>query len=158
MDRLSIASITGIYRKIVVEIAPQHSFRDTLLQVHIEMELQKSRRRCFVGIRPLNYAFHTMSRPVLAQSIKYSYRLFPVSYTNFRKIDHTKLAFKNCKMKGCFMTGTYRLPPDFQLSISTFQNVCTLNCTLIGQDGDDIIGQQILDDVKNEMLEWVNMN
>ncbi|MDC7286853.1 VTT domain-containing protein [Blautia schinkii] len=158
MDRLSIANMTGIYRKIVVEIAPQHSFRDTLLQVHIEMELQKSRRRCFVGIRPLNYAFHRMSRPVLAQSIKYSYRLFPVSYTNFGKIDHTKLAFKDCKMKGCFMTGTYRLPPDFQLSISTYQNVCTLNCTLIGQDGDDIIGQQILDDVKNEMLEWVNMN
>ena len=31
-----------------------------------------------------------------------------------------------------FVTGTYRLPPDFQLSISTFRNICKLTCTLVG--------------------------
>lgn len=157
-DKLSVANMTGIYRKIVVEINPQHSFRETLLQVHIEMELQKSRYRCFVGIRPLSYVFHKPIYPILAEGIKWSYRLLPVSYTNFWKIDHTRLFFKDCEMKSCYTTGTYRLPPDFQLSISTFQNVCTLNCTLIGQDRDKVIGQHILDEVKNEIIEWVNMN
>lgn len=158
VNKLSVANMTGIYRKIVVEINPQHSFRETLLQVHIEMELQKSRYRCYVGICPLNFAFHKIPRPVLTRVIKCSYRLFPVSFTNFGKIDHIKLSFKDCIIKGCYITGTYRLPPDFQLSISTFQNVCTLNCTLIGQDKDGITGQHILDEVKNEMLKWVNMN
>ena len=157
-DKLSIANMTGIYRKIVVEIKPQHSFHETLLQVHIEMQLQKSRYRCFVGIRPLDYVFHKIPHPVMAQIIKWAYRLFPVSYTNFGRINHTKLFFEGCKIKSCYTTGAYRLPPDFQLSISTFQNVCTLNCTLIGQNEDSVTGQNILDEVKNEILEWVNMN
>ncbi len=157
-DKLSIANMTGIYRKIVVEIKPQHSFHETLLQVHIEMQLQKSRYRCFVGIRPLDYLFHKIPPPVMAQIIKWAYRLFPVSYTNFGRINHTKLFFEGCKIKSCYTTGAYRLPPDFQLSISTFQNVCTLNCTLIGQNEDSMTGQNILDEVKNEILEWVNMN
>lgn len=157
-DKLSVANMTGIYRKIVVEIKPQHSFYETLSQVHIEMELQKSRYRCFVGIRPLDYAFRKIPHPVMAQSIKWSYRLFPVSYTNFGRIDHTKLSFEGCKIKSCYTTGTYRLPPDFQLSISTFQSVCTLNCTLIGQGKDKITGQHILDEVKNQIIEWVNTN
>ncbi|WP_432765223.1 hypothetical protein, partial [Hungatella effluvii] len=96
--------------------------------------------------------------PVMAQIIKWAYRLFPVSYTNFGRINHTKLFFEGCKIKSCYTTGTYRLPPDFQLSVSTFQNVCTLNCTLIGQNEDSVTGQNILDEVKNEILEWVNMN
>ena len=89
--------MTGIYRKIVVEIKPQHSFHETLLQVHIEMQLQKSRYRCFVGIRPLDYLFHKIPPPVMAQIIKWAYRLFPVSYTNFGRINHTKLFFEGCK-------------------------------------------------------------
>lgn len=158
VNKLSVANMTGIYRKIVVEIKPQHSFKETLSQVHIEMELQKLRYRCYVGICPMNFAFHKIPRPVLRRVIKCSYRLFPVSFTNFGIIDHTKLSFKDCIIKSCYITGTYRLPPDFQLSISTFQNVCTLNCTLIGQDRDSITGQHILDEVKNEMLKWVNKN
>lgn len=157
-EKFSVANMTGIYRKIVVEIKPQHSFSQTLSQVHIEMELQKSRFRCFVGIHPLDDTFHKMPRFALALGIKCSYQLLPVSYTNFGKIDHTKLSFKGCKIKSCYTTGTYRLPPDFQLSISTFQNVCTLNCTLVGQDKDRITGQHILDEVKNEIIEWGNIN
>lgn len=148
--------MTGIYRKIVVEIKPQHSFSQTLSQVHIEMELQKSRFRCLVGIRPLDYTFHKIPRFILALGIKWFYHLLPVSYTNFGKIDHTKLFFNNCKITSCYTTGTYRFPPDFQISISTFQNVCTLNCTLTGQDTDKMTGQHILDKVKNEIIDWGN--
>ena len=53
------------------------------------------------------------------------------------------------------MTGTYRLPPDFQLSISSFRNVCTLNCTLIGTIQDQQTGYNILKLVKEELLDWV---
>ena len=154
--KFTVANMTGIYRKIVVEIKPQHSFSQTLSQVHIEMELQKSRFRCLVGIRPLDYTFHKIPRFILALGIKWFYHLLPVSYTNFGKIDHTKLFFNNCKITSCYTTGTYRFPPDFQISISTFQNVCTLNCTLTGQDTDKMTGQHILDEVKNEIIDWGN--
>ena len=155
-DSLTIANMTGIYRRITIEIVPQHTFRETLLQTHIEMELQKKRYRCFAGIQLLNHTFHKTPHPIMKQIIKANYRLLPVSYTNIGRIDHEKLLFQNCIIENCYITGTYRLTPDFQLSISTFQNVCTLNCTLIGKPEDYATGKNILEQIKQELLQWVN--
>lgn len=154
-DNLTVANMTGIYKKIIVEINPQHTFSETLSQVCIEMTLQKDRCRCFAGMRLFNFAFNKTPSFVLKKAIRIGYRLLPVSYTNMGKIDHEKLYFQDCYIKKCYLTGTYRLPPDFQLSISTFRNTCTLNCTLIGKDGDESIGQSILEQVKKELLEWI---
>ena len=154
-DKLTVANLTGIYRRIVIEIKPQHTFLETLSQVHIEMELQKSRYRCYAGIKLLNSTFHKIPRKLLQQIIKANYRILPVSYTNIGRINHQKFRFNDCIIENCYITGTYRLPPDFQLSISTFQDVCTLNCTLIGQPEDERIGQYILEQVKKELLDWV---
>lgn len=154
-DELTVANLTGIYRRVTVEINPQDSFHATLWQVHIEMKLQRARQRCFAGVPLLNWAYHRIPRPLLGQVIKANYPLLPVSYTNMGQIDHGKLSFSHCRIMSCYLTGTYRKSPDFQLSISTFQNVCTLNCTLMGEEGDDLKGQYILDQVKKEILEWV---
>lgn len=157
-NKLTVANMTGIYRRVTIEIKPRHTFMETLSQVQIEMNLQKSRYRCFAGIKTLNYAFHKVPRPLLGQVIKATYRLLPVSYTNMGSINAEKLFFNDCCITSCYMTGTYRLPPDFQLSISTFQDVCTLNCTLIGKQEDRLTGQYILDQVKKELLEWLGSN
>lgn len=152
---LTVANMTGIYRKVVIEIPPGCSFTATLQQVHWEMELQKARKRCFAGIKALNKAFYQVPRPLLEQVIKVSYRLLPVSYTNLGRIDHEKLCFKDCTIQSCYLTGTYRLPPDFQLTISTFKNICTLNCTLLGTGNTKRAGQHILELVKQEILDWI---
>lgn len=157
-NQLTVANMTGIYRRVTIEIKPQHTFIDTLSQVQIEMDLQKSRYRCFAGIKELYYAFHKVPRPLLGQIIQRTYRLLPVSYTNIGKINGKKLSFNDCHIASCYLTGTYRLPPDFQLSISTFQDVCTLNCTLIGKQEDKRTGQFILEQVKQELLEWLESN
>ncbi len=154
-DHLTIANMTGVYKKIVVEINPQHTFAETLSQVCIEMKLQQDRCRCFADMRLLNFAFHKTPRFILKKAIMKGYHLLPVSYTNMGIIDHEKLYFQDCFIKKCYLTGTYRRPPDFQLSISTFRNICTLNCTLIGADGDESIGQFTLEQVKKELLEWI---
>lgn len=154
-DDLTVANMTGIYRKVVIEIPPGCSFTSTLQQVHLEMQLQKSLNRCFAGIKALNETFHKVPRPLLGQVIKATYRLRSVSYTNWGMIDHEKLCFKDCTIQNCFFTGTYRLAPDFQLTISTFQNICTLNCTLLGSDDNKRAGQYILESVKQELLDWI---
>lgn len=157
-DKLTVANLTGLYRRITIETGPTNSFRDTLAQVHIEMELQKSRYRCFAGIPLLNWAFHKVPRPLLGKIIKANYRILPVSYTNIGQIDHRRLFFSDCRITSCYITGTYRQSPDFQLSISTFQNVCTLSSALAGQPGDNALGQSILEQVKSELLEWAEIN
>lgn len=155
---LTVANMTGMYRKITIEIAHDCSFTSTLQQVHIEMELQKSRYRCFAGVKAFSKVFRKTPRRLLGQVIKATYRLLPVSYTNFGIIDHEKLHFKGCTIQNCFLTGAYRLPPDFQLTISTFKNVCTLNCTLFSSLNDRKKGQHILDQVKQEILNWAEKN
>lgn len=154
-NALTVANMTGTYRKIAVEVPEGCSFSRTLQQVHIEMELQKSRYRCFEGIQALNRAFYKVPRLLLKQAIKAAYRLPPVSYTNFGVVDHEKLRFKGCTIENCFLTGTYRLAPDFQLTVSTFQNKCTLNCTLMGGTGDEQNGRYILEQVRGEILRWI---
>lgn len=151
----SVANMTGIYRRVAVEITPEHSFTTTLQQIHLEMELHKLRFHCFAGIKPLNRSFHKTPRWILRKLIQATYKLLPVSYTNVGVIDSEKLYFNDCMIKKCFIAGTYRLPPDFQLTISTYKNICTLNCMMIGTVDCKEKGQYILDLVKQEMLEWI---
>ena len=155
LSDLTLANMTGIYQKVVIEIPPGCSFTTTLQQVHLEMELQKSQNRCFAGIKALNETFHKVPRPLLGQVIKATYRLLPISYSNLGIIDHEKLHFKNCTIQSCFLTGTYRIPPDFQLTVSTFKNICTLNCTLLGSADSEKGGQCLLELIKQEMLDWI---
>lgn len=151
---LTVANMTGIYRRVAVEIPPGASFRSVLQQVHIEMLLQKSRRRCFAGIKTLDRAFGKIPHVLLEKVIKTAYPLYPVSYTNFGRIDHEKVRFKDISVVNCYFTGTYRYPPDFQLTVSTFRDVCTLNCAFMGAQWEQKKGQDILELVKQEILTW----
>lgn len=153
-EQLTVANMTGIFRRVPIEVLPQHSFDDTLAQVHLEMLLQKSRYRCLAGILALDRTFHKFPLPLSELAIRSTYHLLPVSYTNMGQIDHNRLFFHGCHITDCYMTGTYRMPPDFQLSVSTFRNVCTLNSAFAGESGDDQKGQELLEQVKAELLEW----
>lgn len=152
---LTVANMTGMYRTAAVEIPPGCPFSETLQQVHLEMQLQKSRNRCFAGIKTLDKAFRRVPRPLLGKIVRAIYRPSPVSYSNFGRIDHSRLRFKGCTVQNCFFTGTYRLSPDFQLTISTFRNICTLNCTLLGSDKSRKTGQHLLEQVAQEIFHWI---
>lgn len=153
----TIANMTGIYRNIAIELKENVTFDSALQQVHIELALQKSRYRCFSGIRLLHRAFRRIPAPLMRQIIRAAYRAAPVSYSNIGTIDETKLYFQDCPVLTCFITGTYRLPPDFQLTVSTFRSACTLNCTLLGPSDSRQRGQLILDQVKQELLAWIGL-
>lgn len=152
---LTIANLTGIYREISINVVPDDPFCRTLSQVSIEMNLQKSRFRCFSGIPLLCWAYPKFPRWFIAQTIRKTYHIASVTYTNIGVVDHEKLLFNGCQITDCFVTGTYRLPPDFQLSISTFRNTCKLNCTLVGETAEEKTAQEILAQVRDELLKWV---
>ena len=153
-NALTVANMTGMY-KIAVEILPNHAFGATLAQVQIEMHLQKERLRCFSGIRLLWLTYKKLPPRLMNWVIKKSYTILPLSYTNIGVIDSHRLSLNGITITDCFLTGAYRYPPDFQLSISTFQNICTLNCTLLGGYERKEMGQKILNLVKLELQAWV---
>lgn len=151
---LTVANMTGIYRNVVINCESRYDFTTILLQVHIEMELQKSRFRCFKGIQILDSTYRILPDFILGKIIRATYQLPSVSYTNIGIIEHQKLYFRECEIEDCVMTGAYRQSPDFQLTVSSFRNVCTLNCTLIGDGETKIEAENILERVEKELLEW----
>lgn len=152
---LTVANMTGIYRPVPIAAPPGRPFDTVLEQVHREMERQKAERSCLDGARVLYRLFYKVPKGVLAAAIRSVYSPSPISYTNIGAIQDKRLVFGGCTVQSCFLTGTYRLPPDFQLTISTFQNVCTLNCTLLGSAEDRQRGQYILEQVKEEIIGWL---
>jgi len=153
--KLTVANMTGLYRNIVIECDPKHDFTSTVRKVHIEMELQKSRHRCFEKILLLDKIYSVIPHSILGKMVWASYRPLSVSYTNIGVIQHENLTFNDCDINDCMITGSYRYSPDFQLTVSTFRDVCTLNCTLIGDTETKIIAEQILDQVVWELMGWV---
>lgn len=153
---MTIGNLTGIYRTISIEVRKDRSFVEILQQVHIEIELQKSRYRCFEGIRELNTIYKILPVPYVSLLCRMTYHLKHISYTNLGIIDRERLQFSNCEIKACFVTGSYRKMPDFQLSISTINSVCTLNCTVLGNDEWKEKCEGILRDIKKELLIWAS--
>lgn len=151
-DDLTIGNFTGIYRTIVIEVKRGRAFAEILQQVHIEAELQRSRFRCFEGIVELNRIHKILPVPCILLLCRATYHLKHISYTNLGIIDRERLRFGNCETETCFVTGSYRRMPDFQLAVSTFNNVCTLNCTLLGNNEWKEKCECILRDIKKELL------
>lgn len=153
-DDLTIGNLTGIFRAIPIEVKRERLFAEILQQVHIEIEVQKSHFRCFSGILELNTIYKILPVSCVKLFCMLTYHLKHISYTNLGIIDKERLNFKDCEIEICFVTGSYRKMPGFQLSISTFNNVCTLNCTVLGNDEWKEKCECILQDIKRELLIW----
>lgn len=155
---LTVANMTGLYKDIVIECDSRYDFAAALSQVHIEMELQKSRHLCFKGIPVLSCAFQKVPCFVLEKMVRAAYQLRPVSYSNIGVIEHDKLFFHDCCIEDCIITGAYRQAPYLQMTVSSFLDVCTLNCTLIGDAEAKAAAENILERVSEELKRWANEN
>ena len=153
-EMLTIANMTGLFRRVTIDMAASHSFSDTLQQVQLEMGLQKSHQRCFEGLKTLQRLYCFLPTPVLAAIVQVNHCPAVVSYSNIGCIDHEKLTFGEVGVAQCYLTGSYRRPPDFQLTVSTFRQTCTLVSTLIGTPADGALAQQVLRRVKMTLMDW----
>lgn len=151
---LTVANMTGLYRRLTVEVKPEYTFDMVLLQVHLEMKMQKERFRCLESLWKLEYAFRKLPLGLLEKIVRRQYPLLPVSYTNFGNIEEQLLRFGEHSVKNCYLTGTYRQWPDFQLSVSSFQNQCTLNCTVKGDSRTKEAAEDFLRQIKKELMLW----
>lgn len=152
--QLTVANMTGTFKRVAVNGTESVPFADAVAAVNREMRLQKDGARCFSGVKELHTLYSILPAKLLGAVVRRVYRINPVSYTNIGRIDRELLAFDGLRVEDCYLTGTYRIPPDFQLSVSTFDGVCTLNCTLVGSDEDRVRSRMILERVKGELVQW----
>ncbi len=151
---LTVANMTGNYREVRIATPPDAPFGTVLADAHRAMARQKAGLRCLDGVRVLHRAHGKVPVRLLTALVRAGYHTAPVSFSNIGAVDCKRLCFAGCTVEECYLTGTYRLPPDFQLTVSTFQGVCTLACTLLGTPEDERRGQALLDEVAGELAGW----
>lgn len=150
-DELTIGNMTGIYSGVSVTVSEKDSFSAALYQIHREIRRQKAEFLCCRGIRLLHFVHGRIPMNWLIRIIRMNYRLSPVSYTNIGKIDAGRLRFAACSIESCYLTGAYRKAADFQLTVSTFKDRCTLNCALVGNTERKTEGEALLEEIREEL-------
>lgn len=128
------------------------------MQVSKQMKQQKSGNECLKPVMMLEIAmniipFHTMSK--LFNKV---FTIPVVSFTNLGVIDKNLLNFGSEKIKYAYLTGAVKYVPYFQISVSTYDDVCTLSCNLYGTEEDRKSIDEFLTDVKEELMEYVSSN
>jgi NRPS condensation-like uncharacterized protein len=152
-DKLTIANMSGKYL-CHISLAKEEQLKEITLAVHQEMERQKSHYGCFHFILFLQILHAILPANLLRLITKSLYSVEPISYTNMGTIDE-KIFFQGITMKECYLCGTYRKAPSFQVSVSTYKNVCTLAANMYGTKKQRIIGMQVLNQMKTALLSGI---
>lgn len=85
---------------------------------------------------------------------KMFYKISPVpvtSYSNLGLLDQTKFSFGDLAVEDAFLSTAVKNPPYFQVSISTYENCCTLTSSMYGTEGDRNIVANFLARMRNEL-------
>ncbi len=149
-SNLTIANMTGRYLCRIF-LTKDDGLEEILLRVHQEMERQKSHCDCFHFILLLQILHAILPANLLRHITKALYSVEPVSYSNLGTVDE-KIFFEETTIKECYLCGTYRQAPSFQVSISTYRNVCTFAVNMCGTEKQRIIGMQLLNRMKSALL------
>lgn len=113
--KLTIANMTGKYL-CRISLNKDVGLKEITLAVHREMERQKSHYDCFHDILFLQILHAILPAKMLRHNAKAFYSVEPVSYTNMGTVDE-KIFFQGAIIKECYLCGTYRQAPSFQVSI-----------------------------------------
>ena len=151
LSSLTIANMTGTFHCPIQHI-PGQSIHDTTIFVDTTMRQLKERNAGFDAIPQLLLFDKVMPKALLQMILKHSFFIEPTSFTNLGKIDDTLLCLDGTSINRCYLCGTYRQAPSFQLSVSTYKNTCTLASNLYATDVQANSGQLILDKVKSRLL------
>lgn len=150
--QLTIANMTGKY---LCHISPSKSdsLKELTLAIHQEMERMKSHYACFHFIPLLQLLYMVLPVNLLQNITRAFYSIEQISYTNMGRLEAQQILFQDIVIKECYLCGTYRKAPSFQVSISTYKNTCTMAVNLYGTKNQKNTGMQLLNDMKSALLD-----
>ena len=127
------------------------SFESTLFKVKKQMDVQKNDLGCIKNIVLLEKLFTGFPYKIAYDLLKKYFSNPPVAFTNIGILDKNRLVFGSTKMMDAYMTGSVKYIPNFQVSLTTFDNQATLCVNLYGTQNDRKIIIGFLDDLMREL-------
>ena len=140
----SICNLTANYR-CNIDMVNNESFDETLKKVSSQMRLQKKNDGCLKMPILYHMAFCILPFRIIR---KLFYKLSPIpvtSYTNLGVLDSGKLGFGSLKTEDAFISTAVKNVPYFQVSVSTFENQCTMSSSLYGTEKDKNTVNELFD-------------
>lgn len=126
-------------------------FESTLLKVKKEMDVQKNDLGSIRDIALLEKLFALCPYRIASTLLKKYFSNPPVAFTNIGILDKNKLVFGNSIINDAYMTGSIKYIPNFQLSLTTFNDKATLCVNLYGTQKDRQIVIDFLNDFALEL-------
>lgn len=133
-----------------VTVASNSTFISTLAEVTRQMKANKKSTACLKGPMLFHMMFHILPFNLM-RNLFYKISPIPVtSYTNIGIIDSEKLHFEKLSIDDAFISTAVKYAPYFQLSISTYENCCTLTSSLHGTEEDRRIVDSLFYSMESE--------
>lgn len=127
------------------------SFESMLFKVKKNMDAQKNDLGCIKNIALLEKLFTVFPYKIAYEILKKYFTNPPVAFTNIGILDKNKLAFGNTKMLDAYMTGSIKYIPNFQVSLTTYDDEATFCINLYGTEKDRKIIAGFLNELMQEL-------
>ncbi len=135
-----------------LEMRRDAPFDETLSAVSAQMKAQKESDACLKGPLLLHALARVVSRRRLEHVFFKAAGVPVVSFTNLGVMDEDRLAFGAIKPESAFFATALKRPPSFQLSVSTFQDACTMTSSLYANEDDFKRVESFLEEIKSELV------
>lgn len=107
-----------------------NTFEQMLKAVNKSMDMQKKSYDCMNQVYLLNLIYNRLPFMISKRIIKKVLKNPPIAFTNLGIIDDKKLYFSGSDIKKCFITGSIKYVPNFQVAVSTFKADVTVSINL----------------------------
>jgi len=148
---ISVCNLTGNYH-CEIQTEQMDTFENILARVSLQMRKQKDSNDCLKEPELFHILYHLMPRGLLK---KLFFRIAPVpvlSYSNLGMLDEKKLMFKGTDILNAFISTAVKPVPYFQLSISTYKDICTLSCCTMAKGKDRDMIQKLMNEIYRNLL------
>lgn len=133
-------------------------FEEVLKEVHSIMTIEKQNENCLKSVKMLNSFFSVLPKRLASWIIKKVISNPPIAFTNLGIIDESRLNFNGIETEDCFITGSMKVAPNFQVAVSTFQGEVTVGVNMCVSNEEKVLMQKFLTSFCKTLCNHVKSN
>ena len=134
-----------------IPVQPGDSLPHTMAEISSQMQMYKSGKYSLRGAIGCDVAVSIFSFTWLKKHHAAVLALPAVAFTNVGILEAADLDFDHVPIRSVSMMGSIKPRPYVQLSASTFEGACTLNCNIYGSQEERLFVDRMLDAMVDEI-------
>ncbi|PWG00533.1 hypothetical protein [Levilactobacillus bambusae] len=150
---VQIANLTG-QLLVSVQIHIYDTFDTILQRVHDTIETMIDQQQYLNVIPALQRLSRWATPDMMRRMIARNQPLRHVSFEAFGEVDANRFMFDQIPVAGVYLTDSFRTMPDFRLTMSSFNDSCTLSFRMLGSEQDYQQGLKVLNNMESTLTMW----